>query len=154
LCVLLLHGGASFSLPGLPGGFGHPRRYTACPLFPHLLVISPATGATRYYEFGRYNSQQCGIVRRRSVPDLTIGSDGLPTQESLQGLYTFLSKHYGQESNVSATSYAASDHQATIDYAERFIRDPHRPCYNLLTNNCKTFARDAATACEEGQICQ
>lgn len=117
-----------------------------------VVSVDPATGRTRYYEFGRYMDKKCGNVRRRPVPDLDIGPNGLPTQKSLAALYTYLSKHYGKDSVVSATYYEDSDYQATIDYAARFSRD--HACYSLFGNNCKTFARDAATACEEKKACE
>lgn len=117
-----------------------------------VVSVDPATGRTRYYEFGRYTDKECGNVRRRPVPDLKIGPNGLPTQRSLDALYSYLSKHYGKGTNVSATYYQDSDYKATVEYAERFSRS--HPCYSLLGNNCKTFANDAATACDEGKSCK
>jgi hypothetical protein len=120
----------------------------------HSAVVSvdPATGRTRYYEFGRYTDKACGNVRRQRVPDLKIGPDGLPTPESLSDLYSYISKNYGHSTHVTPTYYADSDYEATIDYAERFGSE--HSCYSLLGNNCKTFAHAAATACKEGQTCQ
>jgi hypothetical protein len=41
-CMLFCSIAVPHSLAGpTPGGFGHPRRYTACPLFPHSWVIPP-----------------------------------------------------------------------------------------------------------------
>jgi RHS repeat-associated protein len=86
------------------------------PLGPAAVVsIDPATGKTRYYEFGRYTDKQCGNVRRRPVPDVTMGPNGLATPESLKALYEYVSKHYGENSPVSASYFPDSDYQATID---------------------------------------
>lgn len=117
-----------------------------------VVSVDPATGKTRYYEFGRYTDKECGNVRRRPVPDLKMGPNGLPTQQSLDALYKYASKHYGKDSHVSATYYRDSDYQATIEYAERFSRD--HGCYSILGNNCKTFASDAAKACQENAQCK
>ncbi len=117
-----------------------------------VVSVNPTTGGTRYYEFGRYDGKVCGVVKLRPVPDLKMGSDGLPTQESLQNLYHYVSKHYGKGSGLLKNYYPNTDYQAVIDYAESF--DPNKSCYNLFTNNCKTFAREAATICDEGQSCK
>jgi hypothetical protein len=116
-----------------------------------VVAIDPATGKTRYFEFGRYNTNQCGEVRSRRIPNVKMGKDGLPTPDSLNSLYDYLSKNLGQGSHVSATYYPDSDYQGTIDFAERFSKN--HPCYDKWSNNCKTFGRSAATACKEGLQC-
>ena len=78
--------------------------------------------------------------------------DGLPTRESLLKLYKHLSKHYDHNSHVSPTYYENTDYKAVIDYAERFSRK--HDCYGLWGNNCKTFGKNAATACDEGKSCE
>jgi uncharacterized protein RhaS with RHS repeats len=117
-----------------------------------VVSVDPATGRTRYYEFGRYKDKNCGNVRRQPVPDLKIGPNGLPTPESLDALYAYVSRNYGKNKHVSAMYYPESDYQATIKYAESFGRE--HACYSLFGNNCKTFAHDAATACEEKKSCE
>jgi RHS repeat-associated protein len=117
-----------------------------------VVAVDPTTGKTRYFEFGRYDNQQCGKVRSQGIPNVKIGKDGLPTQDSLKCLYDYLSKNIGHGSNISATYYPDSDYRGTINFAEKFIKS--HPCYNLLDNNCKTFAQSAATACKEGQTCE
>ena len=114
-----------------------------------VVAVDPNTGHTRYYEFGRYDKTKCGKVKRRKIPNVKIGKDGLPTHDSLNRLYDYLSRNLGKGSHVSATYYPESDYQGTIDFAERFSQN--HPCYDLLGNNCKTFAKSAATACKEGQ---
>lgn len=127
-------------------GFRLPLGHSA------VISVDPSTGSTRYYEFGRYTDKVCGNVVRQWVPDLKMGTDGFPTQKSLENLYAYISKNYGHSSNVTPTYFPDSDYKATIDYAERFRKD--HPCYSLIGNNCKTFARDAAVACNEGQKCE
>jgi RHS repeat-associated protein len=117
-----------------------------------VVAVDPDTGHTRYFEFGRYNNNQCGEVRSRRIPNVKIGKDGLPTLDSLNSLYDYLSKNLGQGSHVSATYYPDSDYQGAINSAERFSKN--HPCYNKWTNNCKTFGRSAATACKEKQKCK
>lgn len=108
-----------------------------------VVAVDPATGHTEYYEFGRYTDKKCGNVRRKSVPNVVIGSDGKPTQQSLDALYAFIGKNYGENSHVSATYYDTTNYKDAIKYAQNFSK--HHACYRLLGNNCKTFAHAAAT---------
>jgi RHS repeat-associated protein len=109
-----------------------------------VVAVDPLTGATRYYEFGRYSDKKCGNVVRRPIPDLKMGPNGLPDQKSLEDLYAFLSENYGHGVHVSATYYRDTTYSAAVKYAEDFSRK--HACYSLIGNNCKTFAYDAATA--------
>jgi RHS repeat-associated protein len=116
-----------------------------------VVAVDPKTGQTRYFEFGRYGDK-CGMVRSPKIPNVKIGKDGLPTQESLQALYGYLSKNLGKGSQVSPVYYSDSGYQGTIDFAEKFSKS--HPCYDVWDNNCKTFAKSAASACKEEQPCK
>jgi RHS repeat-associated protein len=111
-----------------------------------VIAVDERTGRTTYYEYGRYDPQQLGEVRRRTVPDVQIGPDGRPTPQSLQRLYDYISEHYGRNSPVDATYYDDADAQRVVDFAERRRRDRNREPYGLLGNNCFTFAREAIQA--------
>ena len=102
-------------------------------------------GRTRYYEYGRYGSSH-GDVRRRTVPDVFMGEDGRPTDASLKKLYDYVSKHYGQGKEVEAEYHEDADAAKVNAFAEQRKNDPDRAAYDLLTNNCKTFATEAIEA--------
>jgi hypothetical protein len=113
----------------------------------HAAVVSvDKQGNTRYYEYGRYGGSDFGNVERRTVLDLVMGKDGKPTEASLKNLYDFVSKNYGQGRPVSATYDATADAKKVNAFAEQRRNDPKRDPYNLLTNNCKTFAKEAVEA--------
>jgi RHS repeat-associated protein len=63
-----------------------------------VIAVNPDTGTTKYFEYGRYDSN-FGQVKQRTVPDLDM-VDGKPTTESLQSLYGYISKNYGKNSTV------------------------------------------------------
>ncbi len=114
----------------------------------HAAVISiDDTGRTRYYEYGRYDSAHRGIVRRRSVPDVVM-ENGRATEESLQRLYAFISREYGQGGRVTGRYSNTANADAVNDYAEQRMNDPNRPSYNLLFNNCYDLAQNAVRAGE------
>jgi uncharacterized protein RhaS with RHS repeats len=122
-----------------------------------VVAVDPASGMTKYYEFGRYPDASGvvdinGIVRDGKIPNVSIGKDGLPTENSLNHLYDFLSHNFGHDVHVTGTYYPNSDYKGTINFAEQFKRQ--HPKYDLLTNNCKTFGNAAAIACQEGTSCK
>lgn len=110
-----------------------------------VIAVDPRTGAMRYFEYGRYDSD-FGQVKERPVPRLDMGLDGRPTDESLQHLYKYISDRYGHHSHVTATYYRDADYKRIIGFALRTMRDKHRKPYSLFGRNCKTFARDAIAA--------
>lgn len=112
-----------------------------------VIGINATTGATAYYEFGRYYGNDNGIVRRCTIPDVALGSNGQPTQASLQNLYDYISKNYGKGHTVDPKYRADTDYEKVSEYAKDFSKN-HSP-YGPLSNNCKTFANDASQAGNE-----
>ena len=115
------------------------------PLF-HAAVIAlnQANGATRYYEYGRYDSN-FGQVKRRSIPNISMNILGFPTNESLASLFGNISRNWGKNSPISFTYYKGFDHNNVINYAESVMNDRNRSAYNVAYNNCYTFASLAAS---------
>jgi hypothetical protein len=126
----------------LGGGIHLPLHHSA------VISVDPQ-GHTRYYEYGRYDAARKGEVHRRSVPDVVMGKDGKPTQESLDRLYRYASDHYGKGKEVDARYDAEADAAKVNAFAEQRMRDPNRKSYNILTNNCTAFANEAAQAGHE-----
>jgi len=92
-----------------------------------VVAVDPTSGATKYYEFGRYRGKDGvvdinGIVRGEKIPKVSIGEDGLPTEDSLNHLYDFLSHNFGHDVHVTGTYYPNSDYKGTINFAEQFKR--------------------------------
>lgn len=116
-----------------------------------VVSVDPSSGDTKYYEFGRYGDDN-GVVRGGKIPNVSFGEDGLPTEDSLDHLYDFLSHNFGHDVHVTGTYYPNSDYKGTINFAEKFKQQ--HPKYDLFNNNCKTFSKAAATACQEGASCK
>ncbi len=116
-----------------------------------VVSVDPSSGNTKYYELGRYGDDN-GIIRRGKIPNISLGDDGLPTEDSLNHLYDFLSHNFGHDVHVTGTYYPNSDYKGTINFAEQFKRQ--HPKYDLLNNNCKTFGKAAVTAYQEGSSCK
>jgi len=110
-------------------------------------------GRTRYYEYGRYATTDGtkGRVRRISVSNVKMGSDGKPTNESLNKVMGQISKKSGQGGEIRG-AYIVSDKTEQMNkYAEQKLNEsnPGNPDYNkdresydVKSNNCGTFAAD------------
>ena len=113
-----------------------------------VVAVDPETGTTRYYEYGRYDGD-FGKVKRRTIPDVIIGLDGVPTPESLEVRYDFLSAELGKGRPVIAKYYSDSDYDKIIEFAEQRKNDPNRCPYSLnplSANTCFTFSWEAIYA--------
>jgi len=107
------------------------------------VVAVNENGGTRYYEYGRYDAENKGEVRRRPIPDLTLDKDGNYTQKSIDKLLDFLSENYGHDKPIDSEWFDTA-FDDVVDYAEEFKNDENRPDYNILSNNCLTFGNNAA----------
>jgi hypothetical protein len=108
-------------------------------------LIDNKNGYTKYYEYGRYDNEGKGIVRNIPVSNVKIGEDGMPTQESLNKVMGQISDKAGHEGRIEG-AYAKSDKFKEMnDYADGKMKEnsnPDREAYNLMNNNCGTFAED------------
>lgn len=125
------------SLPvlGKTGGLGHGG----------VLIIDNKTGKTKYYEYGRYDKENKGLVRTLSVSNVKIGKDGKPTAESLTKVLAELSEKAGEGSKIKGAYVNSDEYDKMQKYAQGKMdenSDPNRKEYDLLTNNCGTFAED------------
>ncbi|HLL03967.1 MAG TPA: hypothetical protein VK539_25505 [Myxococcaceae bacterium] len=115
-----------------------------------VLFINGKTGVTKYYEYGRYDPKALGIVRRVSIPDVTM-KNGKPTRDSLKKVVARISVSSGQNGAVSAAYIELPDDsfKKMVDHAERRLRDngnPNRTPYALLSNSCLHFMKEVAEA--------
>ena len=112
------------------------------------MLIDPNTGFTRYFEMGRYDPEERGLVRSRPIPNVEMGDDGLPTQDSMQNLMQALSTKFGQDGVVDGAYFVGADFLSMLNYAENLQSEMAKgdqgesEPYKLLTNNCATFCED------------
>jgi len=116
-----------------------------------VLFIDGKTGTTKYYEYGRYDPANLGIVRQRTIPDVAFGKDDRPTETSLKATLKAVSRAGGHGGRISAV-YIEVDpgkYGAMLKFAEDRKKqngNPKRVPYSLLSNNCMTFAKETAEA--------
>ena len=122
-------------------------RYRGYPI-PHtghsgVLLINNKTGLTKYYEYGRYGST-IGKARKVEVPNITI-KEGRPTLESLNKVLKYISRKSGDNGDIEGAYIKSNAFDIMMKYAEDVraeANNPDRKPYNILKNNCATFAED------------
>jgi len=108
-----------------------------------VLLINPANGLTRYYEFGRY--PEGSIVRNLRLESNVTMRDGAPTTESLTRVLSEVSRIAGQGGPIEGAYFVGADFAAMEAYAKALARKtageggygdwhPYR--------QCGTFQRD------------
>lgn len=109
-----------------------------------VLLIDNRTGQTRYYEYGRYDQAQRGLVRTRPVPNVVV-RNGRPTEESLQRALAGVSQVGGHGGPIVGAYIQSERFQEMNRYAQSRLAEnsnPSRESYSIVTCNCATFARD------------
>ena len=110
-----------------------------------VLLIDNKTGLTKYYEYGRYDSQNLGIVLNRAIPNVDMGKDGKPTEESLYNVLKYISHIAGHDGPIEGAYVESDEFDAMNNYAQSRIDrnvDIGRESYNIFENNCSTFAEE------------
>ncbi len=113
-----------------------------------VLLINGTSGLTKYFEYGRYNNIQLGIVLNKVVPNVTMDPAGEPTLASFKAVLRSLSLQSGKMTTVEVVSYLAEDaFAAGLAYCQGRLalnNDPNRTPYSVVTNNCVSFADSTA----------
>lgn len=115
-----------------------------------VLIIDGKTGTTKYFEYGRYDPANLGLVRQRTIPNVQFGPDGRPTAASIARALRSISTQSGHGGRIAASYIPVDGHYpAMMAYAMRRKAqnsDPHREEYGLWGNNCMHFAKQVAEA--------
>ena len=99
-------------------------------------MINNKTGYTRYYEYGRYDSENKGIVRNYRVSDVKINENGEPTKVSLEKVLKEISDTSGQGGRIEGAYIKSDEFDLMKEYAEQrlktksslhYLKAPDRP---------------------------
>jgi RHS repeat-associated protein len=113
-----------------------------------VLLVDNKSGLTKYYEYGRYDKANLGIVRQRTVPNVEM-KNGMPTETSLKATLDSISKQSGQGGAISGAYIKNDNFKAMNDFAKDQMSsnsDPNRTPYDLTNNQCGTFMKDVIEA--------
>jgi hypothetical protein len=98
-----------------------------------LLVRSD--GLTKYYEFGRYDPANNGLVRNQVVINAQIGTDGRTTPASLKKILSTLSTKSGKSGRIRAAYFINVDFDKMLAKATA-----PQPRYDITNFNCGKYA--------------
>ena len=110
-----------------------------------VLLIENKTGFTKYYEYGRYDEENLGMVRNITVPNVVIGENGMPTEESLNASLKVISEKSGHGGRIEGAYVKSDEFHKMNNYAQSIMDEKdnvNRETYDLLNKNCSTFAED------------
>ena len=113
-----------------------------------VLLINNKSGYTKYYEYGRYDTENKGIVRTVVVSNVIIGKNGRPTIKSINNVMHQLSKKSGHGGDIEGAYIISDKFDEMNDYANGKMNEnnnPDRTEYSITSNNCATFAEDVIT---------
>lgn len=117
-----------------------------------ILLIEGSSGCTKYYEYGRYDEANLGLVRKLSVPDVVM-KDNKPTFESLKKTLREIARQAGQGGRITAVYIEVSNkYEAMLKYAQlrqKQNSNPKRKPYSIMTNSCIHFTKEVS---EKGGI--
>ncbi len=111
-----------------------------------VLFINGKTGVTKYFEYGRYDPQNLGLVlKAANLPDAKIVDGTVDIQSLIKPLHA-ISIASGQKGRIKGVFIEVSDkYQSMLDYAtarKSQNANPKRQPYDLLSNSCIHFVKD------------
>ncbi|HEY8505023.1 MAG TPA: hypothetical protein VIL46_10610, partial [Gemmataceae bacterium] len=116
-----------------------------------VLFFLGTSGLTKYYEYGRYDAAQRGLVRNRTIPDVRIDrTTGKPDPDSLKRVLKSIATQAGQGGRIAGAYIEVSGgFEPALEFVKARMNEnsnPDRTPYALLTHSCLHFMRDTAIA--------
>lgn len=111
-----------------------------------VLFINGKTGTTKYYEYGRYDPQNLGlVVKARNLPDVKVINGNIDLS-SMKNTLSFISKTSGQSGRIQGVYIEVENkYNAMLQHAN--LRksqngNPKRVPYDILSNSCIHFVKE------------
>ncbi len=109
-----------------------------------ILLVNGRSGLTKYYEYGRYDAAELGIVRRVPVPDARI-ENGSVNFRSLVSVMRRICNVAGKGSRAEGVfleSEGVFDNLVErIQLQKSQNNNPNRKPYNVVSNSCIHFVK-------------
>ncbi|MDX1999918.1 MAG: RHS repeat-associated core domain-containing protein [Thermoanaerobaculia bacterium] len=114
-----------------------------------VVAIDPKSGRAVYFEYGRYDKKQLGVVREFKLDPVRIGLDGQVDENSVDDLIERLTRDRGKGSLVLTTRNDDASFKEIVKFSRKRAKDRARKQYSLNPfnfNTCLTFADEAFAA--------
>jgi hypothetical protein len=139
-------------LPGPLPVVNIPRIRQKLPYLGHagILFIDGTTGRTKYYEYGRYDPAEKGLVRHQLIPDVKM-KGGRPVHDCFTHVLARISHLSGQNGRIEG-AYIELEHGSyakMLFYSTQRMSEntrPTREAYDLDDHSCLHFMRSTAFA--------
>jgi RHS repeat-associated protein len=117
-----------------------------------VVAIDNKTGATEYFDFGRYGGEYGDVRGPFDVGTVAFDKDGNPTEASLDAIEATMSREFGKGNTVTSIYNNNADASKIIAFAldrqKNIAKYPYslNPFGKHKFNVCDTFAKDAFEA--------
>jgi hypothetical protein len=109
-----------------------------------ILLVNGTSGLSKYYEYGRYDSAQLGLIRRVPVPDAKVNNAKID-YKSLIPVLSKVSSIAGKGSRIEGVYIEAASSFEKLNQAvvvqKALNNNPKRRPYNLTSNSCIHFVK-------------
>lgn len=111
-----------------------------------ILLINGRNGLTKYYEYGRYDSANRGIVRRIRLPDAEVNQNGVIPKSLIPPLRK-ISRTTGKGGRIEGVFIEAEDVFEKVHNKLHACKQkngkPDRTSYAVTSNSCIHFVKRA-----------
>ena len=117
-----------------------------------VVAIDNKTGATQYFDFGRFGGEFGDVRGPYSVGTVTFDKNGMPTKESIDAIKAVMSDAFGKGNFPNTIYDGNADAKKIIDFSldrqKNTAKFPYsvNPFGKNKLNFCDTFAADALRA--------
>lgn len=116
-----------------------------------VLFINGKTGVTKYFEYGRYDPENIGWVKKiRNLPDVKLDSQGGVVQSTFAKVLHVISMKAGKKGRISAAYIKVKNkYDDMLKYARHRMAlnsHPNREHYSILTYSCVHFMKGVMEA--------
>jgi hypothetical protein len=117
-----------------------------------VLILQGGTpgksGTAKYFEYGRYDPQELGIVRPVEVPNILLGPDGRAIKTSLEAVLAIIAKKAGHGTRIAGAYIEApgkfKEMKGYADFRYSLNKSPKRTTYAIMSYSCLHFMRETA----------
>lgn len=114
-----------------------------------VLFINGTKGTTKYFEYGRYDTANKGLVRKISISNVKIENNQID-YTSLKKVLREIAERSGQGGKINAAFITVDNKfDAMLSYAElrqKQNSNPQRKPYDLTSNSCIHFVKETTEA--------
>lgn len=110
-----------------------------------VLFINGKTGVTKYYEYGRYDLEKIGRVKKaQNLPDVKIDKNGV-TEQSLISVLKIISRKAGKLGRISGAYIKVENkYDAMLSFSQNRMamnQNPNREAYDIFSYSCLHFMK-------------